>query len=74
MIWKYAKANQYTILTFDEDFLDLQNMLYYPPKIIWLRTGNINTKEIASLLFEDLKRNLRNFLLMMKLQDYLSIL
>lgn len=50
MIWKFAKTNDYTILTFDEDFSELQNLFSYPPKIIWLRTGNVSTGEIASLL------------------------
>jgi predicted nuclease of predicted toxin-antitoxin system len=49
-IWRFAKTNQYTILTFDEDFSDIQNIFSYPPKIIWLRTGNTSTNEIASLL------------------------
>jgi predicted nuclease of predicted toxin-antitoxin system len=50
MIWEFAKTNKYIILTFDEDFLELQNLLSYPPKIIWLRTGNVSTRQIASLL------------------------
>lgn len=33
-IWKFAKANSYDILTFDEDFAELQNLLSFPPKII----------------------------------------
>ncbi|TFF40944.1 DUF5615 family PIN-like protein [Mucilaginibacter psychrotolerans] len=56
MIWEYAKANNYTVLTFDEDFSELQNLLSYPPKIIWLRTGNVSTSEIASLLLKYEKR------------------
>ncbi|MFI5136626.1 MAG: DUF5615 family PIN-like protein [Sphingobacteriales bacterium] len=52
MIWKFAKENRYTILTFDEDFSELQNLFSYPPKIIWLRTGNVSTVEIASLLIK----------------------
>ncbi len=56
-IWKFAKSKKYAILTFDEDFFELQNLFSYPPKIIWLRTGNVSTKEIASILidcYEDL--------------------
>jgi len=49
-IWQFAKTNNYTILTFDEDFCELQNLYSFPPKIIWLRTGNVSTKEIADLL------------------------
>lgn len=41
MIWEFAKTNRYTILTLDEDFVELQNLLSYPPKVIWLRTGNL---------------------------------
>jgi predicted nuclease of predicted toxin-antitoxin system len=61
MIWKFAKANQYTIVTFDEDFSELQNLFSYPPKIIWLRTGNVSTNEIASLL-RHLKDDIGEFL------------
>ena len=50
VIWRFAKDNQYTILTFDEDFSELQNLYSYPPKIIWLRTGNVSTTEIAAIL------------------------
>src|SRR3569833_3466763 len=49
-IWRFAKENHYHILTFDEDFSELQNLYSFPPKIIWLRTGNIATKEIAGHL------------------------
>ena len=61
MIWQFAKANQYTILTFDEDFSELQNLYSYPPKVIWLRTGNVSTGEIVSLLLS-LQDNIRDFL------------
>lgn len=50
VIWQFAKSNNYHILTFDEDFTDLQNLFGFPPKIIWMRTGNLNTMEIASKL------------------------
>lgn len=52
MIWQFAKANDYTILTFDEDFSDLQNLLSFPPKIIWLRTGNVSTNQVAEILIK----------------------
>jgi len=61
MIWEFAKGNSYTILTFDEDFAELQNLFSYPPKIIWLRTGNLNTAEIAGLLL-DLENEINKFL------------
>lgn len=60
-IWEFAKANQYSIIPFDEDFSELQNIFSYPPKIIWLRTGNITTTAIADLLLAS-EKNIRNFL------------
>lgn len=62
MIWQFAKANNYTILMFDEDFFELQNLFSYPPKIIWLRTGNVSTAEIASLLI-NLKKEMDDFII-----------
>ncbi|WP_426669631.1 DUF5615 family PIN-like protein [Mucilaginibacter sp. McL0603] len=59
-IWKFAKENQYTILTFDEDFSELQNLYSFPPKIIWLRTGNISTEEICDRLTQ-LEKEIINF-------------
>ena len=49
-IWNYAKENNFSIVTFDSDFFDLANLFGHPPKIIWLRTGNRKTNEIAELL------------------------
>lgn len=46
-IWKYAKSNNFNIVTFDSDFIDLSNLRGFPPKIIWLRIGNTSTKNIA---------------------------
>jgi len=60
-IWKYAKCYDYNIITFDEDFSELQNLFSFPPKIIWLRTGNLSTLEIASLL-TNLKDEIVKFL------------
>jgi len=61
-IWNFAKENNYTILTFDEDFSELQNLFSYPPKIIWLRTGNVRTAEVATLLLK-FKSKIDEFLL-----------
>lgn len=49
-IFDFAKANGYTIVTFDADFVDLSLVRGVPPKVIWLRTGNLTTKFIAELL------------------------
>ena len=45
-IFKYAKQNQFIIVTRDDDFQDLQTIHGFPPKIVWLRTGNTSTLNI----------------------------
>jgi predicted nuclease of predicted toxin-antitoxin system len=52
-IWLFAKNNGFTIVTFDSDYFDIALIKGCPPKIIWLRSGNLNTKEIASLLIKN---------------------
>lgn len=42
----------YTVVTFDADFYDMSNLYGHPPHIIWLRTGNRRTSDIARLLIE----------------------
>ena len=49
-IFEYSKTNGFTIVTFDSDFIDLNTMKGIPPKIIWLRTGNLTTRSISALL------------------------
>ena len=38
------------LLQLDTDFYDLSLIKSVPPKIIWLRLGNISTKEIAKCI------------------------
>jgi predicted nuclease of predicted toxin-antitoxin system len=47
-IWRFAKDNDYTIVTFDSDFNDLATLYGHPPKIIWLRFGNTLTQHMVS--------------------------
>lgn len=49
-IWSFAKTNNFVIVTFDADFADIANIKGSPPKIIWLRTGNITTYHIVEIL------------------------
>lgn len=51
-IWEYAKNNNFCIVTFDADFVDIATIKGHPPKIIWLRTGNMTTENIAQILME----------------------
>jgi predicted nuclease of predicted toxin-antitoxin system len=49
-IWRFAKENEFTIVTFDADFFDLANFKGHPPKIIWLRFGNTTTHFLANIV------------------------
>lgn len=40
------------IATFDSDFYDISLIKGHPPKIIWIRTGNLTTAEIAEILYQ----------------------
>jgi predicted nuclease of predicted toxin-antitoxin system len=54
-IWEFAKTNGFIIVTQDSDFNDLTLLHGFPPKIIWIRTGNINTKELGIIITHHLQ-------------------
>ncbi|GAB3998947.1 hypothetical protein GCM10028807_47810 [Spirosoma daeguense] len=49
-IWDFCRQNAFTIVTFDEDLYNLTALYGPPPKIIWLRTGNLTNDQIVELL------------------------
>jgi predicted nuclease of predicted toxin-antitoxin system len=49
-IWNFAKNNGFSIVTHDQDFQELSMMLGFPPKVLYLHTGNLNTQDLADLL------------------------
>lgn len=49
-IWEYAKKNSFSIVTFDSDFFEFANLYGHPPKVIWLRTGNRKTNDLAKMI------------------------
>ncbi|WP_243235304.1 DUF5615 family PIN-like protein [Flavobacterium pectinovorum] len=42
-MWEFARQNNYTILTHDDDFEKLLLLKGVPPKVIILKTFNQNT-------------------------------
>jgi predicted nuclease of predicted toxin-antitoxin system len=50
IIWQYARQNNFTVVTFDADFFKIFIAKGAPPKIVWLRTGNLSNSEIVELL------------------------
>ena len=53
-IWQYAKREDYVIITFDSDYYDISLINGCPPKLIWLRTGNLTTEEISIILISNI--------------------
>ncbi|OFY50991.1 MAG: hypothetical protein A2W85_05100 [Bacteroidetes bacterium GWF2_41_31] len=51
-IWDFAKLKDYIIVTQDSDFNDLNSLYGFPPKIIWIRTGNLKTQAIVDILVD----------------------
>jgi predicted nuclease of predicted toxin-antitoxin system len=49
IIFQFAKENGFAIVTFDEDYFTLSVLNSFPPKIIWLRTGNLSTNELEEI-------------------------
>ena len=49
-IFRFARLNGYSIVTFDSDFFELSLIMGFPPKIIWIRTGNLTTHSIFEIL------------------------
>ena len=60
-IFNFARVHEFVIITFDSDFVDLSIVKGIPPKIIWLRTGNLTTRSITNLLLQNIS-NIQNFL------------
>lgn len=49
-LWHYAKTNDLVILTKDADFFDKLILRGSPPKVVWVRTGNLRRAALVALL------------------------
>jgi predicted nuclease of predicted toxin-antitoxin system len=50
VLWEYAKANGFVLVSKDSEMFDLSGLRGHPPKLIWLRCGNQRTDVIEKLL------------------------
>ena len=50
VLWEYARANGFAIVSQDVDFAEMATLLGSPPKVVWLRAGNQSTSVISALL------------------------
>lgn len=52
-VWDYAAANDYVIVSKDEDFRQLAALHGPPPKTVWLRLGNVRTSIVLQKLVDE---------------------
>ncbi|MCC3522968.1 DUF5615 family PIN-like protein [Microcoleus sp. PH2017_20_SFW_D_A] len=50
IIWEYARANNFVIVSKDSDFHQRSLLYGHPPKFIYLRIGNSPTSKIVQIL------------------------
>jgi predicted nuclease of predicted toxin-antitoxin system len=48
VVWDFARAHGFTLVSQDSDFAELAALLGPPPQVIWLRCGNQPTAAIAA--------------------------
>lgn len=53
VVWDYAKARDFIIVSKDADMHDLSLVFGNPPKVVWLRLGNCSTRQVEELLRQD---------------------
>ena len=51
-VWDYARDGRFAIVTKDADYQERSLIQGYPPKVIWIRLGNMSTGEIEAVLRE----------------------
>jgi len=56
-VYEYARREGFMLVTKDADFGDLNMLLGFPPKVVWIRRGNCSTETIGEILrrhYEDI--------------------
>ncbi|WPL19424.1 hypothetical protein Thiowin_04545 [Thiorhodovibrio winogradskyi] len=52
VVWEYAKAEDYVLVSKDNDFRQRSFQYGAPPKVVWLSVGNAGTAVILRLVRE----------------------
>lgn len=51
-VWEYAREHGFVIVSKDSDFRQLAFLYGPPPKVIWLRVGNISTAQVLQFILD----------------------
>ena len=49
-LWEFAKENQLTVITKDTDFFDRLLIGGAPPRVLWIRLGNLRKNDLIQIL------------------------
>jgi len=49
-IWRVAQEKGFTIVTKDSDFYERSLVLGFPPQVIWLKCGNVSSRQVEEIL------------------------
>jgi len=60
-VWDFARQNNLHILPKDADFSKIITFRGFPPKVVWLKCGNVTTKEIVEKVLDN-EASILNFL------------
>lgn len=60
-IWNFAKENGFTIVSKDDDFEKIVILKKGPPKLLFLKTNNLDTNKLVSILINH-KENIIEFI------------
>jgi len=60
VVWEFARDHAFIIVSKDSDFHQRSFVLGFPPKVIWIRTGNCPTTDIERI-FEEYQSSILEF-------------
>ncbi len=52
-IWQFAKRENFTIVSHDNDFDDLVLLYGFPPKVIKFKNGNLSNEETINIILDN---------------------
>jgi predicted nuclease of predicted toxin-antitoxin system len=50
IVWNFARQQDLVLVSKDSDFSELNLLLGFPPKVIWICRGNCSTSDIEQIL------------------------
>jgi predicted nuclease of predicted toxin-antitoxin system len=74
-IWDHAKAQGFVIVTKDTDFYDRILLEGEPPKVVWIRIGNMRRKQFETFIlnvWKDVEKHLDNHALIEVYEGYIE--